>query len=501
MKKMIKTIFAGGFALSCGVVAVTNVSCGKNNSPTVKTTFDAFKTSAEAESIVNIVAQTHPNGWDALPDDDLTKDDSKVVDKTIVIVISSKSKIQTASFTATYIADTAYNIQDWICTRQPSGPVSWATFKTSGANDANNVMTSHSSFGVTNYWGTIGISKEETDKLVANFMKNITNNIDSNNNLKTDINGAFEEPFDSDNTNTIAMAFITGKKGESLTQVYADSNIIFNSWDNKNYDTKNWNNHDDSPNYTINKFYENLKTDQGELIKIFSKNTGDSAKGLKYQGTNKLTMQSLTSNSHLILNPSSLNKNQLSDDKLFPITTTYTLSMTASDNTSNIVNIKSNFLFKKGDTIPTTTNITTDMFSHTTTTSALSPTDVKSELRNFLAMKDITGKSTFDEAWRTQITYQAPSSQKQLLNAKSITIGNVSDTGEISIAVVDPNGTTVNLTTTATISNGFSGINNPNEAYARFIKANYGFSDQNKWDSGQDLANTMLSIFKLKLAS
>ncbi len=412
MKKLIKIIFAGGFVLSCGAIAMSNVSCSKK----AKKTF--------------------------------------------------------------------------------------LDFQKSGADDADYIIISHPGFRVTDYWGSAGISKEETAKLAANFMKNTKNNIDSNNNLKTDINGAFEEPFDSDNTNTIAMAFITGKKGQSIIKVFADSNIIFNSWDNKNYDTKNWHNHDDSPNYSINKFYDNLKIDQRELIKIFGNNTGDSAKGLKYQGTNKLTMQSLISLSHLIYTPSSLNKIQFSnDDKLFPITTTYTLSMTASDDTSNIVNIKSNFSFKKVDIIPTTSNITVATFSDTIITSALAPTDVKSELTNFLAMNNIANKSTFDEAWRTEITYQAPSSKKQIENAKSITITNVSDKGEISIAVLDKENVTINLTTTAIISNGFSGTNNSNEAYARFTKANYGFSDQSKWESGQHLANTMLLILKLKSAS
>ncbi len=592
MKKLIKTIFAGGFALSCSVVAVTNVSCGKNNSPTIKTTFDDFKSSAEAELIVNIVAQSHPNGWDSLPDSDLTKGDFRIVGQTVVVKITSRSKIESAVFTATYttntiydinawgcstapaeiaswtkfktvsenesaanivaqtkpegwdllpkndlknltksdfqvvgqtvvvsiiskskaetavfaitynMTNTTYNVGSWICTKKPTEPILWTRFKTVCDNDANNVIVSHPSFGVTDYWGIGGISAPDDAKLVDNLIKNIFNNVDEKGNFKVAVHGAFEEPLDSDINNTIAMVFLTAKKGDSWTNIYNNSKIIFNSWNNKSYDTQNWGDHDISPNYSINKFYDSLKTDQTKLLSIFGGAQTDK-NHLMHSKATKLTVNNLTGNSHLIWPNESLNNNLSFDDKnIVPITTTYTLSMTASDDTSNIVNIKSHFSFKKGNTIPTSKNITASTFSDTTTTSALSPTDVKNELSNFLAMNDIADKSTFREAWKSQITYlDSSSSQKKLLNAKSITIGDISDTGEISIAVVDSNGKTINLTTTATISNGFSGINNTNETYARFIKANYGFSDQNKWDFDQNLANTMLSIFKLKLAS
>ncbi len=419
MKKLIKTIFAGGFALSCGAIAITNVSCGKKSG----------------------------GGGDG------------------------------STFSA---------------------------FQKAGSDDANNIMTSHKSFGVTNYWGTAGISDEETAKLGANFLKFIQNNVDTSANFKTDVNGAFEEPFDTDATNTIAMAFLTAKKGDPITNIFSNAKIIFNSWDKKSYDSKNWGDQDVSPDYSINKFYDSLKTDQKKLLTILGGAQTDNAH-LMYAKASKFTLNSLTGNSHLSGLSPSLNKNwSLNVDNDFPITTTYTLALTSADSVSNIVNIKSDFSFKKGDTAPTSTNITDKTFSGTSATSALKASDIQTELKNFLAMPDITGKSTFEKVWEKQISYiKSGGGGEQVINdATSITIGNVSDKGEILIAVVDKDGKTINLTTTETITKGFGTMDstkNPDDHYARFVKANYVFEDGQKWGDGPNyLPKTMMSVLDLK---
>ncbi len=272
----------------------------------------------------------------------------------IIFASSFTLSISTIAITSVSCGNTNNNNED-----------TFLKFQEATTADAAHIMDSpiYSSFGVTSYWGTVGISDSETKKLTDNFTMNITNNIDSNNNLKTDVNGAFEEPFDTDAKNTVAMVFLKGKKGDSLNSVYNSSKVIFNSWNQKNYDSINWSNQNISPNYSINKFYDSLKTDQTQLTKIFGSNSINTK--LMYSGASKFTLNSLKSESHLIYNNSSSRSLNLSDNNNYAITTKYTLSMTASDSSMKIVNINSDFWFKNGDTVPNSKNIIASNFSNT----------------------------------------------------------------------------------------------------------------------------------------
>ncbi len=87
--------------------------------PSKLPTFQDFKKAAEAELLTNIVAQTKPKGWNNLPQGDLVKNVTTPISNAIKIDIFSKSKKEIATFSATYIQDTAYVITDWKCSIQP----------------------------------------------------------------------------------------------------------------------------------------------------------------------------------------------------------------------------------------------------------------------------------------------------------------------------------------------------------------------------------------------
>ncbi len=144
MKKLWKkSLISFGIILPITINTIAITSCGKKDNPPSKTTFADFTKAAEAESAVNIVAQTKPKGWDALPKDDLTKGNPKVVAQTVVLSITSKSEEQTAVFTATYVTKTAYNVSTWICSQQPTPPQhsSFNDFKTAAeAESAVNIV-------------------------------------------------------------------------------------------------------------------------------------------------------------------------------------------------------------------------------------------------------------------------------------------------------------------------------------------------------------------------
>ncbi len=417
MNKIIKAIFASSLALSCGGVAISNVSCGHKNATPVKGTF--------------------------------------------------------------------------------------LYFQTASANDHHNIIKKHPSFKYSDYLGSIGISISETNNFNDNYIRHIGSKLNANGILKNDVSGVFEEPFNTDINNTVAMVFLKGESGQSLRDVYDNSKIIFNSWDNQSYSINNWADKDNSPNYYMNQFSDNLKTDQGSLMKIFGSNNDDT-KGLRYQGTSEFEINNLIGVSHLEHVSKKKLFNSKANDSLFPIMTNYTLVITAKDNDSDIVIIKSDFSFQKGDKIPTSKNITDELFSHTEISSALTVTDVKLELTNFLELPSLDKSTTFKQVWKKYVWYyNKAGKQTRMINPKSITIGNIGDKGEISVAVVDPTGrTSLNLITRTTISTGFGSTPHPKDndtkkSYARFINANYDFSDADTWDDS-NLALAMMSVFHLK---
>ncbi len=109
-----------------GSIVLSTVSCGHKDSGggTVPgATWDDFKTNAQAESKINIVKQTKPNGWDDAVDtqlkiDSFTPDqtNNKITEAIIRTVSGQKTK---AIFEINYTKGQKYNIKDWKCESQP----------------------------------------------------------------------------------------------------------------------------------------------------------------------------------------------------------------------------------------------------------------------------------------------------------------------------------------------------------------------------------------------
>ncbi len=132
LKKILKTSLIGtSILLPITATTIAVASCGHKNTPppTSKPTFDDFAKAANSESLNNIIKQTNPSGWNALPSNDLSKITNKNTQTTVVVTIKSKSKQETAEFTATYITDTAYALSDWECSSQPTPIITWPTFE------------------------------------------------------------------------------------------------------------------------------------------------------------------------------------------------------------------------------------------------------------------------------------------------------------------------------------------------------------------------------------
>ncbi len=84
-------------------------------------TFADFTKLAKAETATNIVknAKVKAKGWDALPKGDLSKRFISATNNQVIFDISSKSKIEIATFSAIYIKNLAYQVSDWTCASQP----------------------------------------------------------------------------------------------------------------------------------------------------------------------------------------------------------------------------------------------------------------------------------------------------------------------------------------------------------------------------------------------
>ncbi len=88
--------------------------------PKVLPTFSDFIKLAKAETATNIVknAKVKAKGWDALPKGDLSKKFISATNNQVIFDISSKSKTEVATFSATYIKHESYQVSDWTCSSQ-----------------------------------------------------------------------------------------------------------------------------------------------------------------------------------------------------------------------------------------------------------------------------------------------------------------------------------------------------------------------------------------------
>ncbi len=116
--------------ISTGVVIS---SCGHKKHP-AGTSFSDFSKAVLAESAINIVQNAHPpaQGWDIVQAGDLSKEANPniVAGIKIIIIIDLDTKNKAASFTATYVADKAYDLSsDWGCSVQPDFTKAFDTFR------------------------------------------------------------------------------------------------------------------------------------------------------------------------------------------------------------------------------------------------------------------------------------------------------------------------------------------------------------------------------------
>ncbi len=100
-------------------------ACGSKATPPAKVTFADFVVDAKAESIVDIVAQTQPEGWGQLPDNDLfisSGPTSNPIRANVTIMLKSNSIKNEATFVATF-HNRDYAITDWKCSIPPIPPI------------------------------------------------------------------------------------------------------------------------------------------------------------------------------------------------------------------------------------------------------------------------------------------------------------------------------------------------------------------------------------------
>ncbi len=109
--------------------------------PTQLPVFADFEKTAMLESLIHIVAQTKPNGWDKLSVNDLSAHGKSSTSNSVIINIISKSKQEIATFTATYRPFEAYKISDWKCSDLPKSLPNFDEFKKAAqAESAINIL-------------------------------------------------------------------------------------------------------------------------------------------------------------------------------------------------------------------------------------------------------------------------------------------------------------------------------------------------------------------------
>ncbi len=236
MKKIRSGLIGLGLVIPVASVAGVVASCGKKEAPSSKTSFDAFKIAAEAESAVNIVTQITPKGWDSLPKNDLTKGTyPQVVGQTVVVSIMSKKKEQTAIFSAVYKANTTYNINAWTCIAPAAPTVSWADFKKSAEGDSQDVNAIFQTIKTANPTGiNIDLNSIESTSLVI------------------DENSKF-----SDDSNIVTLVLVLKSPPSAVgDSVAVTTTINFEiHFHNVAYDVKNWT----APSYTFDDFTTDAK--------------------------------------------------------------------------------------------------------------------------------------------------------------------------------------------------------------------------------------------------
>ena len=145
-------IFSSSLSIvTISATGMSMISCGhKSTGPTKDPNWAPFKAAAQAETPINIIAQTKPNGWsDATPSqlniinfkaDETTKKISEFIVRTVG---SNSTK---ASFEIDYVKGQDYQVGYWVCTSGPT-PVppppikGWAKFKISAeAETALNIV-------------------------------------------------------------------------------------------------------------------------------------------------------------------------------------------------------------------------------------------------------------------------------------------------------------------------------------------------------------------------
>ncbi len=121
-KKSLRSSFISAAIIMPLASVLTMTACGSKKPP--ENTFANFIKAAKGESLVKIVTQTKPKGWEQLPTGDLSEVGSPEIDndsQTITIIVESTSKQNSATFVAQF-HNAKYVIGDWKCFIQPGPP-------------------------------------------------------------------------------------------------------------------------------------------------------------------------------------------------------------------------------------------------------------------------------------------------------------------------------------------------------------------------------------------
>ncbi len=228
MKKFKSGLIGLGLVIPVASVAGVVTSCGKKETPPpAKPTFGDFTKAAKAETAVNIVAQTKPKDWVNIPDSDLNPGNFKVVDQTVVISIIWTLKSQIATFVATYVADTDYDISDWKCSDGPKTIPNFKDFK-ANAEKGGPEGVFHSIWKINPPGINIDLKNIET----ASF------SIDDNAN-----------DFSDNGKDTVSLELLLEASEKMPFNITKTINLSIH-FDNNNYDPKNWT----APDYTFKDF-------------------------------------------------------------------------------------------------------------------------------------------------------------------------------------------------------------------------------------------------------
>ncbi len=132
-KKILKFFSATLITSSILATDLTVISCSKKDK-SVATSWDDFKEEAQKETAFNIVQVSQPQGWENANTNELSRGvfsfDNDAHKVKVNITRTKQLNSWVASFEIHYMIDNKYDVNNWICSKEPSeNASSWDFFK------------------------------------------------------------------------------------------------------------------------------------------------------------------------------------------------------------------------------------------------------------------------------------------------------------------------------------------------------------------------------------